>query len=129
MDLTSVPGIGPAYARRLREAGIRRVRDLAALDDVTRVAERTEIPATRLEAFRDEARALAGTPTTDEPDLGIATEGVSHELGENAVKAREALRQAWSDVRLVAREKWMEMREQAEDITHRLPLRRGDDHA
>jgi polyhydroxyalkanoate synthase len=55
-DLESVNGIGPAYAGRLREAGIDGLAALAAADPEA-VAEAAEVPVSRAEDWIDQAGA------------------------------------------------------------------------
>ena len=59
-DLTRVMGIGPAYSRRLQNAGISRFSQLAALD-AQQIAEILGCPASRVERerLRENARELA----------------------------------------------------------------------
>ncbi len=57
-DLTAVKGIGPAYAGRLREAGITTVLELANAD-VDRVSDILSTSADRAQALIDKARSLA----------------------------------------------------------------------
>lgn len=57
-DLTAVKGIGPAYARRLREAGISSVLELANAD-VDRVSDILSTSADRAQDIIDEAQSLA----------------------------------------------------------------------
>lgn len=58
MDLVEIPGIGPAYRERLREAGVRDVEDLARAPDLPALAEWTSIPHAKLAAFHAHALAL-----------------------------------------------------------------------
>lgn len=126
MELTVVPGIGPAYRERLEHSGVRNVDDLAAAEDLDRLHAQTGIPRSRLEVFRDDARSLlAALPDEAEPDLGIATEGISHEMGETAARAGETMRHAWDDARALAQAKWMDVRAWAEGLADKLPKRRG----
>jgi predicted flap endonuclease-1-like 5' DNA nuclease len=53
-DLEELRGIGPAYAGRLRDAGIEDVADLAAADAAA-LAERSDISEGRLQTFIDRA--------------------------------------------------------------------------
>lgn len=54
-DVTDIKGIGPAYADRLSEAGVRNVADLAAADPDELAAE-TDISATRIENWIEQAK-------------------------------------------------------------------------
>ena len=125
MDLTVIPGIGPAYGERLQAAGVGDVPDLALAEDLDALHEATGIPVARLEAFRDEARRLAAVVDADddaEPDLGIATQGISHDVGETLKKTME-------DVRVLAAARWRDARAHVDDWARRLPGRRGSGHA
>ncbi|MFT4890824.1 MAG: putative flap endonuclease-1-like 5' DNA nuclease [Halobacteriales archaeon] len=53
-DVTDIKGIGPAYADRLSEAGVRSVADLADADPEELAAE-TDISATRIENWIEQA--------------------------------------------------------------------------
>jgi predicted flap endonuclease-1-like 5' DNA nuclease len=55
-DLEDIKGIGPAYAGRLRDAGIEDVAALAAADAVD-LADRTDLGEGRLQTFIDRAAA------------------------------------------------------------------------
>jgi polyhydroxyalkanoate synthase len=57
-DLQEIRGVGPAYAERLREAGIESVTDLVEAD-VASLAEETDIPERRLEGWIEQADELA----------------------------------------------------------------------
>jgi predicted flap endonuclease-1-like 5' DNA nuclease len=57
-DLTIVNGIGPVFARRLMEAGIATISQLAAADPA-RVAEVAGVPEARVETWLEQAAALA----------------------------------------------------------------------
>jgi predicted flap endonuclease-1-like 5' DNA nuclease len=57
-DLTVIKGIGPVYAGRLAECGIDGLEALAAADPAA-VADRIDVPATRVEEWVAAARALA----------------------------------------------------------------------
>ena len=57
--LEEVSGVGPTYAGRLREKGVRNVSQLAALDPET-VAKITNASASRAEGWIEEATRLAG---------------------------------------------------------------------
>lgn len=68
MDLTDIPGIGPAYSQRLRDADVPDAEALAAVEDVDALAQRASIPAARLAGFREEARRrleISGIPIFD----------------------------------------------------------------
>jgi len=54
-DVTDIKGIGPAYADRLSEAGVRNVADLAEADPEELAAE-TDISATRIENWIEQAK-------------------------------------------------------------------------
>ena len=54
---TEVSGVGPAFARRLRDAGVETIADLA-LSDPERLAERTDIARGRVETLVERARAV-----------------------------------------------------------------------
>lgn len=54
-DIESVDGIGPTYARRLREAGIETPDDLTTMDAET-IAETAQVSTTRAESWLDQAR-------------------------------------------------------------------------
>lgn len=54
-DIESVDGIGPTYARRLRENGIETLDDLTTVDAET-IAETAQVSLTRAESWLDQAR-------------------------------------------------------------------------
>jgi predicted flap endonuclease-1-like 5' DNA nuclease len=54
-DVSTVKGIGPAYAERLHEAGVETVADLAAADPET-LAEETDLSAKRVGRWVDHAQ-------------------------------------------------------------------------
>ena len=56
-DLTAVPGVGPAYAERLRAAGLETASDLAAADPVE-LAGAADVPEGRLRDIVDAAASL-----------------------------------------------------------------------
>lgn len=56
MDLDSVPEIGPAFAQKLRDAGVANVEAFVVTEDLPALAERSGIDRERLESFRDAAR-------------------------------------------------------------------------
>lgn len=108
MDLTALPGIGPSYSERLRRAGVHDAPALAAAEDLPALAEKTQIPLARLRAFQEHARSVV-TIVDDEPDLGIATRGFSHDVDDRAARARDSIAQAARDVRVVVEQKWREV--------------------
>jgi polyhydroxyalkanoate synthase len=56
-DLDQIPGIGPAYADRLREAGVATVSGLAAAEPET-LADCIDVPASRVADWVDHATEL-----------------------------------------------------------------------
>lgn len=133
MDLTAVSGIGPAYSERLRGAGVGDVAALARAEDLARLHDATGIPLARLRAMQEEARRLAATATPaaadDEPDLGIATQGLAHELDATAARASETMRQAWLDARALVAQKWSALRQRTDGVASRVSFRRQGRHA
>lgn len=87
MDLSSVPEIGPAFAAKLRDAGIQDVESLAGHEDMVALSLAAGIEASRLESFRDAARermerALAEAGVADPADLAAAdVESLSDRTG------------------------------------------------
>lgn len=68
MDLTAIPGVGPAYRDRLQQAGIADVWALARVPDLSSLSEWTGIAPSRLAGFQAEAlRLMDRTPRDDEP--------------------------------------------------------------
>lgn len=61
MDLRSIRGVGPAFAQRLREAGVHDVADLAWVSDLSSLSEKTGIPAARLADFQAQAVRLVAS--------------------------------------------------------------------
>lgn len=57
MDLARLQGMDAEAAHALKNAGIPDAGELAAIDDVDGLAERSGLPRERVEALRDEARA------------------------------------------------------------------------
>ena len=55
-DLTEINGIGPTYAERLDSAGVGTFADLAAADP-TSLAERIDVPESRIADWREQARS------------------------------------------------------------------------
>ena len=55
VELESLDGVGPAYAERLRDAGVQSVADLAA-SDVVSLADEAAVPVSRLESWIAQAR-------------------------------------------------------------------------
>ncbi|MDW8098166.1 MAG: DUF4332 domain-containing protein [Anaerolineae bacterium] len=87
-DLASLPGIGPAYARLLKEAGVFTYEDLARLDEQdlrTLLGVRPSWEGIDLTACLKEARRRAGFPE----------EKTNH---EEAVKNEARLQTAWDDL-------------------------------
>lgn len=58
MDLTQIPGIGPAYEARLQDAGIADVAALAEVEDLSTLSEATGIATSRLAEFQAHAIQL-----------------------------------------------------------------------
>jgi polyhydroxyalkanoate synthase len=54
-ELETLDGVGPAYAERLRDAGVQSVTDLAA-SDVVSLADEADVPVSRLEGWITQAR-------------------------------------------------------------------------
>lgn len=63
MDLTEIPGVGPATERKLHDAGIRTTEDLAETD---RVPEIDGVGDDQMEDFIAAARELVGAPPLGE---------------------------------------------------------------
>lgn len=62
MDLSDIEGIGPAYEKRLKEAGVATAEDLAGADPAS-LSKKTGIALSRLETFIARAgERLAGAP-------------------------------------------------------------------
>lgn len=78
MQLTDVPGIGPAYAERLEAAGVHDAESLANATDVAALADAAGIPRTRLEASAIQARLLL--------DARPEESGVAMELPESGLQ-------------------------------------------
>lgn len=57
MDVSRVPEVGSRFATTLREAGISTAEDLANVEDLATLSERTGVDEDRLGSFRDAARA------------------------------------------------------------------------
>ena len=88
-DLASLPGIGPAYARRLKEAGVLTYEDLARLDEQdlrTLLGVRPSWDGMDLAACLEEARRRAGL-----------TEEKAHRE-ETGAQSEMALQTAWDDL-------------------------------
>jgi len=96
MDLTDIPGIGPAYSQRLHDAGVPDVESLARAEDLPDLAARTSIPVSRLAAFQADAQQrldVSGIPIFD-PILDNAQQLVrsmdhlAHEVEQTALEFR-----------------------------------------
>lgn len=71
MDLTAIPGVGPAYRERLQQAGIRDVAALARVPDLSSLAEWTSIPPSRLAGFQAHALRVMDRTPREEDESGL----------------------------------------------------------
>jgi hypothetical protein len=114
MDLTLIPGIGPEYGRRLKEAGIPDVAALALAPDLSTLAEKTAIPPARLATFQASALDMS-----EEAGIAIhtvapfqevaqtlwrAAEDIQEDVAGRAAAIRRSLREAVASVRTRADE-------------------------
>lgn len=108
MELTAIHGIGPEYARRLRDAHVEDAEALVTHQDLPRLAEETGIAVGRLAAFQEAAVDLI------EPSgIILATPSPLHELAQT-------LHRAWDDARDEARARWADLRDDARTRRERL---------
>lgn len=84
MDLTAVPGIGPEYSRRLKDAGVPDVTALAAVTDLSTLSEKTDIPPSRLAAFQASALDMS-----EEAGIAIHTVAPFQEMAQTLWRAAE----------------------------------------
>lgn len=99
MDLTLIPGIGPAFKERLQQAGVPDVEALAAGPDVDALAERAQIPRTRLVEFVEAAKTLLAQRPAPDADAGKTP--TPREAVQNVT---QAVRDAAEDMRVVLRD-------------------------
>src|SRR5438552_9398890 len=103
MDLTSIPGIGPASSEKLKAAGVADVAALARATDLPSLAATTGIPPARLAEFQTEARRLAPEKTAGDAAAAVATavmdaaEDMRVVLRDRAATARVKIGSIWHE--------------------------------